>query len=84
MLAEWPADYDKPDPATLWKWLERAVAAGLVAQDGAGRRREPYRYWLPGREDALDRDLLPPLPDLPPLDIPGLASLAKRALRRRG
>jgi hypothetical protein len=30
--------------------LTRAVAAGLVCQEGTGRRADPLRYWLPGQE----------------------------------
>jgi hypothetical protein len=41
VLAAWPEDHAKPNAATLWAWLARAVAAGLVAQDGAGRKSTP-------------------------------------------
>jgi hypothetical protein len=50
ILANWPPDYDKPDSTTLWRWLSRAVAQGLVRQDGTGRPRDPFRYWLPERD----------------------------------
>ena len=50
ILGEWPPDEEKPDSGTLWRWLERAVAAGLVQRDGSGRKRRPYRYWLAERE----------------------------------
>jgi hypothetical protein len=32
---------------TLYRWLERAIAQGRVQRDGRGRKRDPYRYWLP-------------------------------------
>jgi hypothetical protein len=28
------------------------VLQGRVQRDGSGRRNDPYRYWLPGREAA--------------------------------
>jgi hypothetical protein len=65
-LEAWPEDYPKPAVATLWTWLERAVAAGLVAREGVGRKNAPFRYWLPGREGELWE--LPPLPELEPLE----------------
>jgi hypothetical protein len=49
ILNEWPADFDKPSAKTLWKWLTRAVDGGLVACEGSGRKRDPFRYWLPER-----------------------------------
>ncbi|MCI0456484.1 MAG: AAA family ATPase [Gemmataceae bacterium] len=52
ILAEWPEDFDKPNPATVWEWLQRAVAQGLVSQEGTGRKNDPYRYWIPGREQT--------------------------------
>jgi hypothetical protein len=68
-LRFWPPDHPKPSPPTAWAWLERAVAAGLVARDGTGRRNDPFRYWLPEREHLfsyVDRD---PIPDLDPIRI---------------
>ena len=49
-LRAWPYDYAKPTPPTLWRWLDRAVAEGRLLQDGLGRSRKPFRYWLPGKE----------------------------------
>jgi hypothetical protein len=83
VLAAWPQDHPKPDAATLWKWLERAVAAGLVARDGAGRKAAPYRYWLPGREAELYGDGLVSLPELPPLEQRAWLTLARAAVLRR-
>ena len=46
LLDRWPADYKKPDAATLWRWLDRAVTDGLVVVEGTGRANSPFRYWL--------------------------------------
>ena len=53
ILDKWPADYQKPDSTTLWRWLSRAVAGSIVRQEGTGRPRDPFRYWLPEREEFL-------------------------------
>jgi hypothetical protein len=53
ILDRWSADYPKPDATTLWRWLSRAVAQGIVRQEGTGRPRDPFRYWLPEREAFL-------------------------------
>jgi hypothetical protein len=53
ILDRWPADDDRPDATTLWRWLSQAVAAGIVCQEGTGRHRDPFRYWLPAREEML-------------------------------
>ena len=50
ILAEWPADFEKPNNGTLWRWLTRAVAASLIATDGTGRKSKPFRYWWPETE----------------------------------
>lgn len=49
ILAEWPPDFPKPTPHTLWRWLGRAFAEGLVARSGSGKKHDLYRYWLPER-----------------------------------
>jgi hypothetical protein len=36
-----------PDATTICRWLERAVALGLVCKDGRGLRNHPFRYRLP-------------------------------------
>src|SRR5262249_31422198 len=56
VLAGWPPDHPRPGDATLWRWLERAVARGDVQRQGAGRRHDPFRYWLPGQEEVWARD----------------------------
>lgn len=61
VLRNWPNDFDRPHPGTLWRWLDRALADGLIARQGTGRKSDPFLYWLPGRELFL-------LPDLPPLE----------------
>jgi hypothetical protein len=53
ILENWSPDYHKPDSTTLWRWLSRAVAAGIVRQEGTGRPRDPFRYWLPQREQFM-------------------------------
>jgi hypothetical protein len=50
VLAEWPPDFAKPHPTKLWRWLDAAVQRGLIACEGAGRKADPFRYWLPERE----------------------------------
>ncbi len=53
ILDNWPEDSHKPDATTLWRWLSRCVAAGLIRQQGTGRSRDPFRYWLPEREEFI-------------------------------
>ena len=53
ILANWPPDYAKPDATTLWRWLSRAAAQGLVRHQGTGRPRDPFRCWLPEREELM-------------------------------
>ncbi len=45
----WPGG--PPHGVTVWRWLDQAVAQGLVCRDGSGRKREPFRYWLREREE---------------------------------
>ena len=47
----WP-EGSAPDPRTLNRWLNRAVADGMLHRDGQGVKGSPYRYWLPSREAA--------------------------------
>jgi hypothetical protein len=56
VLAEWPPDYAKPHPTKLWRWLDGAVQRGLIAVEGAGRKTDPFRYWLPDREAVWKQD----------------------------
>jgi len=54
ILTQWPQDFPKPDVATISRLLRGWVQQGVIRQCGTGRRNEPYRYWLPGREEDLD------------------------------
>jgi hypothetical protein len=51
----WPPDAEAPAATTLWRWLERAVAQGLILREGTGRKSDPYCYWLPGQEVKWQR-----------------------------
>jgi hypothetical protein len=57
VLLRWPAGRE-PDAGTLYRWLSRAVAEGVVCRDGSGRRRDPFRYWLFGQEERWARNPL--------------------------
>jgi hypothetical protein len=50
ILAEWPADFDKPADSTLKPWLTRAVERKLIQREGTGHKSDPFRYWLPETE----------------------------------
>jgi hypothetical protein len=58
LRALWPTGRGSPSDATLWRWLERAVAENLLLRDGTGHRGKPYRYWLADREAEWMRDPL--------------------------
>jgi hypothetical protein len=58
IVEQWPADRPAPSPATLWRFLDRAVADGLVFRDGEGRRGAPHRYWSPALEEKWKNDPL--------------------------
>ncbi|HKI34040.1 MAG TPA: AAA family ATPase [Gemmataceae bacterium] len=45
-----------PSEATLWRWLERAVAGGVLLREGNGHKNAPFRYWLPARETEWMKD----------------------------
>ena len=47
----WPG---RPPPGdmTLYRWLERAVAQGLLCRDGRGNKYYPFRYGLDRGEEA--------------------------------
>jgi hypothetical protein len=47
-----------PSDVTLWRWLERAVAEGLLRREGTGHSHTPFRYWLPEREAEWMKDPL--------------------------
>jgi hypothetical protein len=80
ILQQWPEDFEKPAPNTLWRWLQRAVAEGRVCQDGTGRKSAPFRYWLPGQVEKWKREGLY-LEDLPPLgELQGVGERFVRGL----
>ena len=54
ILQRWPSE-PVPSPTTLNRWLELAVAQGLVRKDRTGHRQDPFRYWLPAKEDEWRR-----------------------------
>ncbi len=58
IVAEWPPDFAKPHSTTLWRWLDGAVERGLIVCEGAGRKADPFRYWLPEREAVWKQDPL--------------------------
>jgi hypothetical protein len=72
VLEGWP-DEDRPDAVTLYRWLQRAVAAGQLRQDGRGTKGHPYRYWLAENEERWRQDPLAliHMPELFGLTLPG-------------
>jgi hypothetical protein len=48
LLDAWPAGRPAPHPVMLWRALAAAVRIGRLEQEGTGRRRDPFRYFLPG------------------------------------
>jgi hypothetical protein len=58
ILEQWPAAKPRPVPETVWRWLDRAVASGLVSHDGNGHRSSPYRYWNGSLEKKWQADPL--------------------------
>jgi hypothetical protein len=58
ILQEWPTEALRPTMNTLWKWLQRAAKEGLVRKDGAGTKKEPHRYRLPGAEAKWQENIL--------------------------
>jgi hypothetical protein len=56
VMDEWPPDFEKPAKATLWRWLEQAVARDLVRHEGSGRKSHPFRYWLAENEPRWQND----------------------------
>ena len=66
LLMDWPADRERPSPATLYEWLNRAHEDKRLRREGTGRKSDPYRYRLEDEDDEYrDRGELPPLRDLP-------------------
>lgn len=48
ILAAWPPDSHKPNSATLWKWLDRAVSGGALTREGSGKKTDAFRYGVGG------------------------------------
>ncbi len=48
----------RPAKNTFWTWLDRAVKDGLVLKEGAGTKKEPHRYWLPGIEAKWQENMM--------------------------
>ncbi len=69
LRADWPPDLPKPALGSLWRWLDVAVASNLVHRDGAGRKADPFRYWLPHKLIEWADDPLHALPHPEPLDF---------------
>jgi hypothetical protein len=46
----WPPGVPVPSDVTLYRWLDRGVADGLVVRAGTGRKNDPFTYELPGRD----------------------------------
>jgi hypothetical protein len=58
VLEEWPDGAPVPTPHTLWRWLQKAFAAGRVVREGEGTKSKPYRYCIKSREKQLMLDPL--------------------------
>jgi len=52
VIAAWPVGR-RPHPATVWRWLERAVEDGKVERSRGGLRHDPYAYSLVGARPPL-------------------------------
>ncbi len=71
VLIRWPEGSRQPERISLLRWLEKAVQQGLLRKDGLGLRNQPFRYWLPEKEEAWRQDplacfLMPELREAPP------------------
>jgi hypothetical protein len=64
LLEHWPKHVPLPNPVTLWRGLESAVASGKLQQEGTGRKGDPLRYFVPG----MDATWTPPISEI--LDLP--------------
>jgi hypothetical protein len=64
ILEQWPEHYTKPNITTVYRALRLAGIQGKVMQVGSGRRNDPYRFWLPGREDDFYPGLGAPREDI--------------------
>ena len=57
LLAAWPADLQPPHAMMLWKALDRALKRGALGQEGAGRKGDPFRYFVPDHEATSNPDV---------------------------
>lgn len=64
LLKHWPKKSPAPHPVPLWRALDGAVKNGVIEQEGSGRKRDPFRYFVPG----LDATWQPDIDDI--LDLP--------------
>jgi hypothetical protein len=62
LLAHWPDDRVVPTRQTMYDWLDRGRADGLVLRTGRGTKGDPFRFALP--QERVGRIDLPPLPRL--------------------
>ena len=46
IAAEWLGDQLPPTTHTLWRWLKHGVALGVLVREGAGTKKEAFRYRL--------------------------------------
>jgi hypothetical protein len=38
ILAEWPEDFDKPSPVTLYRWLKHALDNNMISCEGTAAK----------------------------------------------
>jgi hypothetical protein len=55
VVKAWPPDSKPPAEQTLWRWLDRALGAGTLRREGAGRRNDPFRYFLPEMPERCEQ-----------------------------
>jgi hypothetical protein len=58
ILEEWPKEALRPGITALRTWLDRAAKDGLVLKEGAGIKKDPHRYWLPGIEAKWQENMM--------------------------
>jgi hypothetical protein len=79
ILKAWPPDHAVPSGTTLRRLFDLTTARGLVCHDGAGRKRDPYRYWLPQKEAELTASPRCRLDDLTRAQLLALPPEVRRA-----
>jgi hypothetical protein len=58
ILNRWPKDSPPPGSTNLWNWLDQSFKEGRVLREGAGQKKDPYVFWLPGMEEKWQKDFL--------------------------